>query len=139
MPTPGSNLFINLVLEYATARNAIGREFSSKAAADPEADLFPEFESCYRPVFEAYASDKRRVYGGKAVSFGEPADFGGIERALESTAMLKSRRRAEVYFKTANAFNAEYKFVLVPQAGDLKTDNAKYRWYGGEGWRPLIL
>ena len=130
---------INLVLEYATAMNAIERDIYAQSEAEPEEDFFPAFDVRYRPVFEAYTSKKRRVYGGKAVTFGQPVKFDGIETAIESTVTLKNKSRAEVYFKTVNTFKAEYLFVLLKEAGEWKIDNAKHRWYGDEKWNPKIL
>ena len=130
---------IGIALEYATAMNAIERDIAAQSAANREEDFFPAFEARYRPVFEAYTTSKRRVWGGQADVYGTPSKFDGIETATESTATLKNKNRAEVYFKTDNVFKAEYLFVLLQEAGEWKIDNAKYRWYNAAKWSPLIL
>jgi hypothetical protein len=137
--TPTEEQFICIALEYATTMNAIERDIKEQSDAAPGVNFFSQFEVRYRPVFDAYTTSKRRVYGGHSLSYGIPTKFDGIENAVESTAILKNRNRVEVYFKTENAFKAKYLFVLLKESGEWKIDNVKYRWYEEAKWIPLIL
>ena len=136
---PTEQQFICIALEYATVMNTIEHDIKKQSDAAPGVDFFSQFEVRYRPVFDEYTTSKRRVYGGRSLSYGIPTKFAGIENAIESTATLKNRNLVEVYFKTENAFKAEYLFVLLKEAGEWKIDNAKYRWYDNEKWTPMIL
>lgn len=130
---------IQLPLVYATQMNEIESDIYQKSSKDKDTDYFSEFKKRYLPVFEAFCSDKKRVYGGQANSYGFPSKFDGIEKAIETKVELKNKNRAEVYFKTENNFEAEYLFVLVRKNGTWRIDNAKDRWYGNEKWSSMIL
>jgi hypothetical protein len=130
---------VSLVLGYASTMNRIETEIFLKQEAGgiSTSDLFEEYEQKYLPVFTAYCSDKKRVYGG-AGSFGCPTKFDGIEKCIEANVVFKNSNRAEVYFKTENDFDAKYLFVLVRKKGLWRIDNAKERWFNGS-WRNIIL
>ena len=131
---------VSLVLGYASTMNRIETEIFLKQEAGgiSTSDLFEEYEQKYLPVFTAYCSDKKRVYGGRAGSFGCPTKFDGIEKCIEANVVFKNSNRAEVYFKTENDFDAKYLFVLVRKKGLWRIDNAKERWFNGS-WRNIIL
>lgn len=131
---------VSLVLGYASTMNRIETEIFLKQEAGgiSTSDLFEEYEQKYLPVFTAYCSDKKRVYGGRAGSFGCPTKFDGIEKYIEANVVFKNSNRAEVYFKTENDFDAKYLFVLVRKKGLWRIDNAKERWFNGS-WRNIIL
>ena len=133
------NYLTSLVLEYASTMNKIEEEICLKEQNQPEKDFFPEFKKLYLPVFEKYCSEKRRIYGGKADSFGIPTKFDGIEKHTECSVDLKNKNRAEVYFKTDNDEDAEYLFVLFRKSNIWRIDNAKVRWYEEEKWDTVIL
>ena len=97
---------VSLVLEYASTMNRIEMEIFLKQEAGgiSTSDLFEEYEKKYLPVFTAYCSEKKRVYGGRASSFGCPTKFDGIEKYIEANVVFKNSNRAEVYFKTENDF-----------------------------------
>lgn len=113
---------VSLVLEYASTMNRIEMEIFLKQEAGgiSTSDLFEEYEKKYLPVFTAYCSDKKRVYGGRASSFGCPTKFDGIEKYIEANVVFKNSNRAEVYFKTENDFDAKYLFVLVRKKKSLE-------------------
>ena len=100
---------VSLVLEYASTMNRIEMEifFKQEAGRISTSDFFEEYENKYLPVFTAYCSDKKRVYGGRASSFGCPTKFDGIEKYIEANVVFKNSNRAEVYFKTENDFDAK--------------------------------
>lgn len=132
-----------LVLEYAGTMNRIEMEtfLKSESKEDSTSDLFEEYKAKYLPVFTAYCSDRKRVYGGKASAFGCPTQFDGIEEHVESDVVLKNANRAEVYFKTTNYQEAEYLFVVVRKKGLWRIDSAKERTYKGlyRPWHSMIL
>ena len=130
---------ISLVLEYTSIMNKIESDIDSKSAEEPKKDFFPEFKERYLPVFEKYCSDKRRVYGGQANSYGNPTKFDGIEKNIEKSVELKNKNRAEVYFKTDNDFDAEYLFIVLRKNGTWRIDSAKDRWYNNEKWKSVLL
>lgn len=133
------DFLISLVLEYARVMNKIENEIYLKAENEPKKDFFPEFKELYLPVFEKYCTEKLRVYGGKANSYGIPTKFDGIEDYIESSVELKNKNRAEVYFKTQNDFDAEYLFVLLRKDNLWRIDSAKERWYEAVKWKSIIL
>ena len=98
-----------------------------------------KFKQRYLPIFETYCSDKQRVYGGQANSFGYPTKYDGIEMFVQQEVTLKNSNRAEVYFRTQNSFEAEYLFVLVRKKGLWRIDSAKVRWYNETKWDSMIL
>ena len=61
----------------------------SEKDEDDEKDWFEEYNKQYRPVFEAYCTDKKRVYGGNPHSFGYPPQYSGIEASYEIKLSLK--------------------------------------------------
>lgn len=130
-----------VALEYASTMNEIERDISAKSDANPETDFFPEYKERYLPVFNAYCSEKRRVYGGQADSYGSPPQYDGIEKYTEQRVELKTKSRAEAYFKT-NSYNgddqAEYLFVLLRKNGLWRIDSFKYSLYGFK-WSNGIL
>ncbi len=130
---------INSVLEYATQMNTLELSFSKLDDENPEKDYFPEYKKKYLHIFKKYCTDKKRSYGGQGDSYGEPAQYDGIENSIEQKTELKTKSRAEVYFKTKNSFDAEYLFVLLKKSGEWKIDSAKYKWYKQEKWKTLHL
>ncbi|MDU1904388.1 MAG: NTF2 fold immunity protein [Dysgonomonas sp.] len=130
---------ISLPLVYGTLMNRIEDEIYQKTQQDRSVSYLPEFRQKYLPIFEAFASEKKRVYGGKANSYGFPSKYNGIENAVEKGVELKNKNRAEVYFRTENNFRAEYLFVLIRKNGAWRIDNAKRRWYGNTEWNSIIL
>ena len=129
----------SLVLEYASQMNEIEKDIFDKSEVEPKKDFFLEFKQRYLPVFETYCSDKQRVYGGQANSFGYPTKYDGIEMFVQQEVTLKNSNRAEVYFRTENSFEAEYLFVLERKKGLWRIDNAKVRWYNETKWDSMIL
>lgn len=133
---------LSMALYYGSKMNEIENYIykSSKENKGKQGfDSFGEFRKLYLPVFEAFASDKKRVYGGQANSFGFPSKYDGIENSTETFVTPKNKNRAEVYFKTNNNFEAEYLFVLVRKNNLWKIDNIKDRWYGNEKWSSTIM
>ncbi len=130
---------IDLVLAFGSKMNELELEIVKKDESNPNKDFFEEYKNKYQLIFKQYCSDKKRVYGGKAVSYGIPTRYDGIETAIEKTVTLKKRNRAEVYIKTTNNFDAEYLFIVLKQNNSWKVDNVKYKWWGNEKWKPQIL
>ncbi len=133
---------LSMSLYYGTKMNEIENyiyKLHDENRENQEIDYFPEFRKLYLPVFEAFATDKKRVYGGKADSFGFPSKYDGIENFIESSVILKNKNRAEVYFKTNNNFDAEYLFVLIRKNDLWRIDNVKYRWYNNKKWSSTIM
>ncbi|WP_118975306.1 NTF2 fold immunity protein [Taibaiella koreensis] len=126
---------------YAIAMNEIENRIFELAQADSRGlkDYFEEYRKLYQPVFLEYATGKKRVYGGQANSYGRPTRYDGINEETNGKTTLKSPNRAEVHFETANAFHAEYLFVLLKEAGVWKIDNVKYKWYHAPKWSPLTM
>ena len=133
------NYLINFVLEFCSKMNELEREIVEKAESNPGKDYFPEYRNRYLPIFEEYCSDKKRVYAGKADSYGEPTQYDGIENSIEQNTELKTKSRAEVYFKTQNSFDAEYLFVVLRKNNEWRVDSFKLRWFGNEKWDSGIL
>lgn len=129
----------SLVLEYASKMNEIEKNIFEKSEIEPKKDFFLEFKQRYLPVFETYCSDKQRVYGGQANSFGSPTKYDGIEMFVQQEVTLKNSNRAEVYFRTENCDKAEYLFVLVRKKGLWRIDSVKRCWYNKNNWRSVIL
>ncbi|MET3052364.1 NTF2 fold immunity protein [Pseudomonas alkylphenolica] len=103
-------------------------------------DWFEKMAIQITPLFDAFCTDKQRVYGGKSPkSFGFPAKFNGIESPAELRVELKTKTRAEVYVKTSTSFEDEYLFVVLKKAGEWKIDGYKNRRYGDEKWAAKIL
>ena len=133
------NELINSALEYATQMNTLELRFSKLDDENPGTDYFPEYKEKYLGIFNKYCTNKKRSYGGQGDSYGEPAQYDGIEDSIEQKTELKTKSRAEVYFKTKNSFDAEYLFVLLKKSGEWKIDSAKYKWYKQEKWDTLHL
>ncbi|MCW3463020.1 RhsIA family immunity protein [Chitinophaga nivalis] len=135
------NHLIQIAKAYATAMNELENQMMALQKNDQAGtiDYFAVYRKAYDPVFQQYATDKRRVYGGKATSYGYPPKYDGITAETAGQVNFKSKRKAEVYFKTANNFDAEYLFVLHKEGDDWKIDNVKYKWYNNEKWSSLIM
>ena len=90
-----------LVLEFATKMNEIETYIylKSEEDEDDEKDWFEEFNKRYQPVFEAYCTDKKRVYGGNPRSFGCPPEYSGIESAYEQKLSLKMSLKKNLYLR----------------------------------------
>ena len=129
----------SLVLEYASIMNKIEAEICQKEEIGPQKDYFSEYKEKYIPIFNKYCSDKKRIYGGQATSYGTPTKFDGIENYIESRIEIKNKNRIEAYYKTNNGFDAEYLFIVFKKNNLCRIDNAKKRWYGKEEWRAIIL
>ncbi|QQS03882.1 MAG: hypothetical protein IPK50_16500 [Fibrobacterota bacterium] len=102
-------------------------------------DIFEEFRKEYNPIFLRYATGKKRVYGGQANSFGKPTRYDGILIETDGQATLKSKTKAEVYFKTKNSFAAEYLFVLQKEDDEWRIDSVKHKRYNSEKWNKHIM
>lgn len=123
---------IKLVLEYTTQMNEIeSKYFKSKD--------FDGYGKEYTKIFEKYCTNKKRAYGGRADSFGEPTKYDGIEKSINHNTELKTKSRAEVYFKTKNNFDAEYLFIVLKKSGEWKIDSYKRKWFGAEKWTNELL
>ena len=108
--------------------------------ANPQVDWFAEFGKRVTPLFAAYCTDKKRVYGGNAPGrMGFPAKYDGIENPVSTTVVLKNKNRAEVHIVTDTRFRDEYLFVLLYKAEQWRIDSYKGRRYGGEKWNLKIL
>ena len=120
-----------LVLEFATKMNEIETDIylKSEEDEDDEKDWFEEFNKQYQPVFEAYCTDKKRVYGGNPRSFGCPPEYSGIDASYEIKVEFKNERKAEVIFKTETKEFGDtgYLFVIVKKKTGWKIDSYK-RW-----------
>ena len=98
-----------------------------------------EYNKRYRPVFEAYCTDKKRVYGGNSHSFGYLPQYSGIEASYEIKVEFKNERKAEVIFKTETKEFGDtgYLFVVVKKKTGWKIDsykewsNRKEKWVNG--------
>ncbi|MBK8804022.1 MAG: hypothetical protein IPN71_18595 [Fibrobacteres bacterium] len=101
---------IQITKEFAIKMNELEiRIFETKDNYRADGvDIFEEFRKEYNPIFLRYATSKKRVYGGQANSFGKPTRYDGILIETDGQATLKSKTKAEVYFKTENSFAAEY-------------------------------
>lgn len=133
---------LSMALYYGSKMNEIENHISlldEQHRGEQGFNIFDEFRKLYLPVFEAFASDKKRVCGGKANSFGSPSKYDGIENSTETSVTLKNKNRAEIYFKTNNNFDAEYLFVLVRKNNLWRIDNIKDRWYNNEKWDTTIM
>jgi len=129
----------DFVLDYTSQMNIIENDIIKKAKAEPKTDFFPELRQRYLPVFEAFCSDKKRSYGGRANSYGSPTNFDGIENFVKYSVELKNKNRAEIYFETRSSFDTEYLFVLVRKNSVWRIDNYKCRWFKNEKWKSGIL
>ena len=108
--------------------------------ANPQTNWFEELRKLISPLFDAYCTDKNRVYGGKNVrriSF--PTRYNGIENPVETGVELKNKNRAEVYIKTETKFKDEYLFIVLCKAEQWRIDSYKGRRYGDEKWDNQIL
>ena len=131
----------DLVLEFAIKMNEIETDIylKSEKDEDDEKDWFEEYNKRYRAVFEAYCTDKKRVYGGNPHSFGYPPQYSGIESAYEIKVEFKNERKAEVIFKTETKELGDtgYLFVVVKKKNGWKIDsykewsNWKKKWVNG--------
>lgn len=132
---------IQIARTYAVKMNEIESRIFELAEADIESgkDYFDEYKKKYQPVFQQYATSKKRAYGGRADSYGRPTRYDGITEMIPGHATLKTKSRAEVYFETFNDFEAEYLFVLLKEDGEWKIDNVKYKWYRNPKWGALIM
>lgn len=132
---------IQRVKEFATKMNELEiRIFERKEEYKANGiDVFEEFRKEYDPIFLRYATSKKRVYGGQASSFGKPTRYDGIMFETEGQATLKSKTKAEVYFKTKNNFDAEYLFVLQKEGEEWMVDNVKHKRYNSEKWNKHIM
>ncbi|MDR1795013.1 MAG: RhsIA family immunity protein [Erysipelotrichaceae bacterium] len=131
---------IAFALEYASLRNRAESDAYNKWQSENRANgekWLREFNTSNAHLLANHCTDKERVYSG--FNFGFPSKFDGIEQAIESSAEIKNKSRAEVYFKTANKFAAEYLFVFVRKGGIWRIDNAKRRWYNSEKYNSIIL
>lgn len=130
-----------LVIEYTSQSNELEVRMHKKM--DPEGknltELFEAFHKEYFPLFQKYCTDKKRSYGGHGYSFRNPPTFNGIENATETTVILKTKSRAEVFFATQTQEKAQYLIIVLRKNGVWRIDNAKYKWYGEEKWDNLIL
>lgn len=135
------NYLIQIAKEYAVKMNELEKRICEldKNNVEDEMDVFEEYKKEYNPIFQQYATSKKRVYGGQADSYGTPPKYDGIEKETVGQVTLKSKIKAEVYFKINNAFDAEYLFVLHKETDDWKIDNVKYKWYNKEKWNKLIM
>lgn len=133
------NHLIQLTLDYGSQMNELEKDICEKDEKDPTTNYFDEYKKRYKPIFESYCTDKKRVYGGQANSFGIPTKYDGIEDAIEKSVLLKNKNRAEVYFKTNNDFKAEYLFVVLRKNDVWKIDSVKYRFYDKGNWKTQIL
>jgi hypothetical protein len=108
---------------------------------NPQTNWFDEFRKLLDPLYVAYVTDKKRVYGGTGGhSFGFPPKFTGMESPLESKVELKNKNRAEVYFRVESRFDNEYLFVVLRKADEWKIDSYKSRRFGkDEKWDNKIL
>lgn len=133
---------LSMALYYGSRMNQIENhiyKLSEQNKGKQGFDDFGEFRKLYLPVFESFASDKKRVYGGKANSYGFPSKYDGIENSIERTITLKNKNKAEIYFKTTNNFDAEYLFIIIRKNNKWRIDNIKDRWYGNEKWNSIIM
>ena len=130
----------DLVLEFAIKMDEIETDIYLKSEKDEdEKDWFEEYNKRYRPVFEAYCTDKKRVYGGNPHSFGYPPQYSGIEASYEIKVEFKNERKAEVIFKTETKEFGDtgYLFVVVKKKTGWKIDsykewsNRKKKWVNG--------
>ncbi|MBK9577514.1 MAG: hypothetical protein IPO40_10585 [Fibrobacteres bacterium] len=135
------NHLIQTAKEFAVKMNELEtRIFEIDRIRDDDGvETFKEFRNEYIPIFQQFATSKRRVYGGQANSFGKPTRYDGIKNETEGRADLKSSAKAEVYFKTGNIFEAEYLFVFRKENGEWKIDNVKHKRYKQEKWDMLIM
>lgn len=130
---------VQMVLEYATQMNELELKYNELSEKNRSINYFPSYKKEYFPIFEKYCTNKKRVYGGQGDSYGFPATYDGIENSVESHVEIKTKSRAEVYFKTKNNFKAEYLFVVLRKSNEWKIDNVKYKWYEKEKWEPKIM
>ncbi len=128
-----------MVLEYSTQMNELELKYSELDEKNTNIDYFLAYKKEYFPIFEKYCTNKKRAYGGRGDNFGSPAQYDGIENSVESKVEIKTKSRAEVYFKTNNNFKAEYLFVVLKKSGEWKIDNVKYKWYEKEKWDTMHL
>lgn len=135
------NEIIHIAQQFSIKMNEIETFIheSSNSNKDSETNYFDEYNKLYQPIFLEFATSKKRVYGGQANSFGKPTRYDGINSETIGIANVKSKNKAEVYFKTENMFKAEYLFVLHLESEAWKIDNVKYKWYNNEKWKPLIM
>jgi len=135
------NHLIQVAQEYAIKMNEIENHIFETAQTDIEGktDYFVAYGKLYNPVFQQYASNKKRVYGGKASSYGRPTQYDGIVAETIGQANLKTKNSAEIYFKTDNDFEAEYLFILHKESDNWKIDSVKCKWYNEEKWEQIIM
>lgn len=132
---------VHIARTYAVKMNEIESRIFELAEADIESgkDYFDDYKKEYQPVFQQYATSKKRVYGGRADSYGQPTRYDGITATIPGKAILKTKGRAEIYFETGSDFEAEYLFVLLKEDDEWKIDNVKYKWYRNPKWGALIM
>ncbi|WP_160716892.1 NTF2 fold immunity protein [Chitinophaga solisilvae] len=132
---------VQIARSFAVQMNEIeGRIFTlQQNDKEGKIDHFAVYREAYDPVFQQFTTDKRRVYGGQATSFGWPPKYDGITQETTGKAEIKSKSKAEVYFQTNNRCSAEYLFVLHRKADEWRIDNVKYKWFYNGKWSSLIM
>lgn len=96
----------------------------------------------YRMIFERYATEKERKYGGPngPLSAGFPTKFSGISSSTSVMAEQKNTNRIEVTFSGLNSVNAgSSRFILLRVGGEWRIDSFKYRFQGEDKWNNGIL
>ena len=63
--------------------NVLELRFSKLDDENPGTDYFPEYKEKYLGIFNKYCTNKKRSYGGQGDSYGEPAQYDGIEDSIE--------------------------------------------------------
>lgn len=141
LPQDLENHLIHIARSYAVKMNEIENQIFETYENDKTrlTESFAAYKAQYDPVFQQYATSKKRVYGGQANSYGRPTRYDGITAGTTAQATVKSKSKAEVYFQTDNQFSAEYLFVLHREGEEWKIDNVKYKWYNSEKWSSLIM
>lgn len=141
LPQDLENHLIHIARSYAVKMNEIENQIFEIYQNDKTrlTESFAAYKAQYDPVFQQYATSKKRVYGGQANSYGRPTRYDGITAGTTAQATVKSKSKAEVYFQTDNQFSAEYLFVLHREGEEWKIDNVKYKWYNSEKWSALIM
>lgn len=125
-----------LAKEYACRSNQLENRIEQRNSKD---SYFNEFAYYYHPLLADFCTDKKRVYGGGAHSYGCPAKFHGVENAARQSAELKTSSRAEVAFQTSDDADQDFLFVLLKKGGVWRIDSYKRRFKGNSKWENALL
>jgi len=135
---------LDLTTTYAIKMNQ-HEEQAYQAIQKREADWMP-FKQSYQEIFQAFCTNKKRVYGGQFNAIGITPKYCGVDTSCEKSVTLKNKSRAEVYFKVSEdeknksslLKNDAFLFVVLRKNNVWRIDSFKYQFLS-EKWGNGIL